>query len=66
MLQEEESKIIKDQILSALNKAKDLDADVFGFGDAIHKHYTNRWKSIKKNWDEVFKHIHVEINVDSN
>ncbi|MBA5850221.1 Ger(x)C family spore germination protein [Clostridium sp. cel8] len=65
MLQEEESKIIKDQILSALNKAKDLDADVFGFGDAIHKHYPNRWKSIKKNWDEVFKHIHVEINVDS-
>lgn len=52
--------------MSALKKAKELNSDIFGFGEAVHENYPNEWKHIENNWDEIFKKLDVEVMVDSN
>jgi spore germination protein KC len=42
---------IRQEIMSVLDKAqKQWQADVFGFGDAIYRHYPNEWDQIAAQW----------------
>lgn len=65
LLEERESEVIKSEIMAAVRKAQDLNSDVFGFGDAVHKKYPKHWKNLEDNWDEIFKKIEVVVNVDA-
>jgi len=65
ILEQNMNQAIIDEISSAISKAKELDADVFGFGDMVYKKYPQQWKTMKENWDELFKNIKVEIEVDA-
>lgn len=38
--------------------------DIFGFGEAIHLQHPKYWKTVKKNWDELFLQVPVDIEVD--
>lgn len=58
-------KTIKSQILNTLNKAKELNTDIFGFGEAIYRKYPHEWKKIEKNWDEIFPNLNVKIEVNA-
>ncbi|RBW68745.1 Ger(x)C family spore germination protein [Bacillus taeanensis] len=58
------AEVVKDIIESALAKAKEEEADIFGFGEVIHRSDPKEWKKLKKNWDKTFKEIPVTINVD--
>ncbi|MNN09369.1 Spore germination protein A3 precursor [compost metagenome] len=51
---------------SAIKKAqKSYKADIFGFGEAIHRSNPKAWKSLKQNWDnEYFPELPVTIKVD--
>lgn len=64
-LEIEESDVIKREVLAALKKSRELNADIFGFGDIIYKHYPKKWNKLEGEWDKVFKNIHVDINVDA-
>lgn len=64
-LQKATANKIKNEILSSVMKAKELNADIFGFGDQIHKRYPKVWKVIEENWDEVFQKINVEVKVET-
>lgn len=64
-LEKKKAEVIRNEIMAALKKAQDLDADVFGFGEAVHKRYPKEWKSLEGNWDEIFKNIQVEVNIES-
>ncbi|MDD3663615.1 MAG: Ger(x)C family spore germination protein [Candidatus Pacebacteria bacterium] len=55
---------IKDEIKRALKKARDLDADVFQFGELIKKKYPKKWKGMSDQWDEEFKKLKVNMNVE--
>jgi spore germination protein KC len=55
---------VERMIESSLNQARKLQADIFGFGEAIYKRYPKDWELIKKNWDLVFPMIQVEIQVE--
>lgn len=39
-------------------------ADIFGFGEAVHRKYPQQWKKIKKDWDEKFAEVDVSVKVD--
>ncbi len=65
LLEEKKAEVIKREVMVAVRKAQELDADVFGFGDAIHKKYPEEWEEIEKNWDEIFKNIQVEVDVEA-
>ena len=64
-LEKKKAEAIKGEVMSAVKKAQYLDADVFGFGDAVHKKYPKQWKGLEDNWNEVFKDIQVEVDVDA-
>lgn len=58
--------LVKTQMESSLVKGKELNADVFGFGEIIHKYEPELWKEIKEYWEDIFLTTPIEINVDMN
>ncbi|MGP3561743.1 Ger(x)C family spore germination protein [Geobacillus sp. BK01] len=47
----------------ALNQVqKEMNVDVFGFAEAIHKKYPWQWRHLKKRWDDLFPDLPVELN----
>ncbi|MDN4106424.1 Ger(x)C family spore germination protein [Paenibacillus polymyxa] len=56
---------IKDFMTQAIRKAqKKYKTDIFGFGNAIHRDNPKLWNKIKKDWDEEFVDMDVEVNVN--
>lgn len=54
---------IKDMVEKALNKAKnELEADIFGFGDRLHKRYPQIWKQVEKDWRNIYPNVKVTVN----
>lgn len=49
---------------SSIKKAQeDLDTDIFGFGEVIHRHYPKVWKKIKNDWNNEFTNLPVNVTV---
>jgi spore germination protein KC len=64
-LQNQQKKIIEDEIKIALDKIqKILPSDILGFGRAFSKKYPKVWKDIKKDWDIIFPTVQYTVNVD--
>ncbi|WP_170841154.1 Ger(x)C family spore germination protein [Salibacterium halotolerans] len=56
---------IKQSILSAVDKAQDLETDILGFGAVVHRTDPEAWKRWKKEWDErYFPDVQVDVSVD--
>jgi spore germination protein KC/spore germination protein len=64
-LQKAKEAAIKKEVKAAIAKAKELEADVFGFGDMVYKYYPKQWKNMEDNWDKLFKDLSVEVVVES-
>lgn len=64
VLEEKQEMIIRSEIINAFEKSKGLKADIFGFGEKIHKKYPNEWKKIKNSWDEIYPSIELNLSVD--
>ena len=43
--------------MAAFDKSKELKADIFGFGEILHKKYSNEWKTFRDNWDDIYPTI---------
>ncbi|KJS00998.1 MAG: hypothetical protein VR68_05975 [Peptococcaceae bacterium BRH_c4a] len=57
---------IREEVESALNKVQqEYGADVFGFGEEIHRQYPRQWKEMKKNWSDLFPAVQVEVLVET-
>ncbi len=57
---------IKNEIMSAVKKAKEFDTDVFGFGNLLYEKYPEQWLHIGNDWDVIFKNVQTEISVNTN
>lgn len=66
VLSKQQNEAIKTEIEVALKKAQELNADIFGFGEAVYRKYPKQWKSMKDQWSEIFPDLDVEIKVQSN
>ena len=55
---------ICNEIAMAYNRAASLHADVFGFGELIHKHNNEDWKDMEPKWEELFPEITLDITVN--
>lgn len=64
-MQKSQGEVIKQEIIHAFNKSKELSADIFGFGDIIHKRYKKEWKSYRDIWNEIYPTIELSIDVQS-
>ncbi|KJS21277.1 MAG: hypothetical protein VR72_11010 [Clostridiaceae bacterium BRH_c20a] len=65
-LERKQAEAIRQEVLAAVKKAQELNADVFGFGEAFHRKYKALWKEqLKNNWDEFFPDLEVEVLVEA-
>ncbi|MGG1677148.1 Ger(x)C family spore germination protein [Neobacillus sp. NRS-1170] len=58
-------KEIKRQIVSTVKAAQKKKSDIFGFGERVHRADPKLWKKLKRNWNEHFANIEVNVEVDS-
>lgn len=57
---------IKSMVEDVLKKAQSqYRADIFGFGDCLHKKHPKVWKQIKPYWREIYPHIDVTVSVQA-
>ncbi|NMB44811.1 MAG: Ger(x)C family spore germination protein [Firmicutes bacterium] len=58
--------VIANDVNAALQKARELGSDIFGFGQAIYRRYPKEWSSWKDNWnDQGFQELEVKVEVES-
>lgn len=62
-IEEMKASVIRSEVISALEKAQELNTDIFGFGDAVHRKYPKEWKELENQWDDIFPEIEVDIIV---
>lgn len=56
---------IKKEITAAIDKARSLNSDIFGFGDYFNIRYPKFWKIIKEDWYRYYPNVEVNINVNT-
>ncbi|WP_223812064.1 Ger(x)C family spore germination protein [Geobacillus sp. 46C-IIa] len=62
-IETELEKDINRRMKRALNRLqKEMEADVFGFAEAIHKKHPRHWRHLKKRWNDLFPEVPVELN----
>ncbi len=42
---------------------KNIQTDIFGFGNKIYRNNPKLWGSLKDNWDEIFQNLNFEVRV---
>lgn len=55
-------KKLYENINKAIIKAKNLETDIFGYGNMIYKKYPKYYKTIE-DWDKYFKHLDIDITI---
>lgn len=64
ILEEKQEDVIREKILASFEKSKELNSDIFGFGDKIHKRYKTEWKQLENNWDNIYSNIIINTNIN--
>ena len=58
-------KQIKESLNKLIEKAqKEYKTDFLGFGEKVHRYMPEAWKSIEKQWNEVFADMETSVTVD--
>jgi len=60
-----ESEYIRSEIMDTFNKARDMNTDIYGFGEMVSKKYPSEWEGMKDRWDEMFGSLQLEVSVES-
>ena len=55
---------IKSEIYASLAKMRDSGTDVYGFAQDVYREDFKAWERMKDNWDEVYKNLYVDVNID--
>lgn len=62
LLEKLSKKYINQETIKLINKAKENENDIFGFGNYIYNHVDNYFNFKKKSWDKEFKNIKFKID----
>jgi len=62
-LEKDQAQEIESQVMAAVEKSRALNADVFGFGEAVHRRYKKEWPDLKARWEEIYPNIEVVVKV---
>lgn len=65
-IEKQMEKEIKEEVMMALEAAKEQKSDIFRFGETVNREDPKLWKKIKKKWDdEIFPETEVHVNVQA-
>jgi spore germination protein KC len=56
--------VIRHEILASWHQARQLKADIYGFGEAVHRKYPKQWKEMEPVWESIFPEISLKIKVE--
>ncbi|MGI6318157.1 MAG: Ger(x)C family spore germination protein [Dethiobacteria bacterium] len=56
---------IRSEVEMALDKARELKADVFGMGNIIYRTKPKEWARLEGRWEELFPQIKVDIEIEA-
>lgn len=59
------AKEVKHRIESAINVAKNYQADYIGFNKMLEMKHPYKWNKIKDNWENIFNEVPIRIEVES-
>ncbi|MCR4426668.1 MAG: Ger(x)C family spore germination protein [Firmicutes bacterium] len=57
------AEVIENDIQIALEQARALGSDIFGFGNGVYRRLPEVWDEVCDRWDEMFLTVPVDINV---
>ncbi|ACL77307.1 Ger(x)C family spore germination protein [Ruminiclostridium cellulolyticum] len=58
-------KYLKNKVESVIKAVQnEYGIDIFGFGRSVRQDFPNLWKEINPDWDNVFKNVPVNVNVE--
>jgi spore germination protein KC len=63
ILEKAQAEVIREEIQKAFQKSKDLNCDIFGFGEMIHRKYPKQWKELEGGWDEIYPLLKLDLNI---
>ena len=56
---------VENNIKDSIERAKELESDIFGFGRSFYRKKHDEWKKMEDNWTEIFVDIPVNITVEA-
>ena len=59
------ARAIENEVNASVKKAQKLKADVFEFGDMMHKKQPFLWKELEPQWEEIFPELKVNVMVEA-
>ncbi|GAA0744168.1 Ger(x)C family spore germination protein [Clostridium oceanicum] len=66
-IEEDFNQSIKQEIDQVIKVTQSkYDCDVVGLGSYLYKYHPKTWKKVKDDWDNIYKKVKVNINVDTN
>ncbi len=64
-LEQSTENTLKKQIQELIRKIQsEYGADIFGFGEELRENKAQVWKSVGNNWEDIFKHLTVNVKMD--
>lgn len=65
-LEKDVTQEIKKMVEESIRMAQqDFGADIFGFGERLHKKYPKVWKEIEKDWRDIYPAVEVTVSVEA-
>lgn len=59
------SQSIRNDIKSSIERAQELESDIFGFGRSFYRQKPQKWREMEDNWEEIFQQLPVNIDVEA-
>ncbi len=60
------AQVVNNEIYHTLQKSREHSSDIFGLGEALYRSHPREFLEIKDDWDNNYKDLQVEIEVDAN
>lgn len=64
-LERMQTNFVHSDVLAALARSREMNADIFCFGEEFHRKYPEIWPELEARWDEIYKNIDVLVDVRS-
>lgn len=64
-LEQQESNVIKEEMMKCIQLAQDRNADFLGIGRAVNFKHPILWDKIKDQWNEIFPKLEITVKVES-
>ncbi len=58
------AQVIRNDIKQAIEKAKELESDIFGFGNLFYRKENSFWQTVEDDWEKEFIDLAIEIEVE--